>query len=77
MPRDDRDIMAMENANPYFHLKASMNSKFIPYILAINVGGMKITEATVKILMILFCSMLIKPKKVFCKYSNRSKLKLV
>ena len=35
--------------------------KFMPYMLATSVGGRNITEATEKILMMLFCSRLISP----------------
>ena len=49
----------------------------MPYTLAMRVGGINTTDATVNIFIILFCSMLINPRKVFCKYSRRSKLKSV
>ena len=39
----------------------------MPYILAISVGGKKITFTTVKILIILFCSILTRPRKVSCR----------
>lgn len=30
VPNEESIMMAMEKAKPYFHLKASMNSKFMP-----------------------------------------------
>jgi len=49
----------------------------MPYIDAIRVGGIKITVTTVKILITWFCSILTKPRKVFCKNSSLSKLNSV
>ena len=42
-----------------------------------SVGGSNTSESTVKILMMLFCSKLIRPKNVFCKNSSRSNMKFV
>ena len=55
----------MEPVN--FILKNGILVKFMPYMLAINVGGRKITFTTVKILIILFCSILTRPKNVSCR----------
>ena len=60
-------INPTENKYPYFQCSSGIKSKFIPYILAINVGGRNITLTTVNILMILFCSILTRPKKVSCR----------
>jgi hypothetical protein len=69
----DKTISKMANGYPKSQFNSGIILKFIPYKLAIKVGGIKTTEATVNIFMILFCSIFNKPKKVFCKYSNLSK----
>ena len=53
---------------------SGMNLKFMPYKLAIKVGGSKATLATEKILMILFWLMLMKPTVASIKkliFSNK------
>jgi hypothetical protein len=40
---------------PNLHSSSGSIRKFIPYILATKVGGIRITVTTVNILMILFC----------------------
>ena len=53
------------------------NLTFIPKKLAINVGGISISETRVNTFMILFWSRLMIPSTVFWRYSSLSKLKLV
>jgi hypothetical protein len=57
-------IKPIANGYPNFHPNSGIKSKFIPYMLAIRVGGRNTTFTTVKILIILFCSILTRPRKV-------------
>jgi len=66
----------MDDQKPKLVLVKGMSGIFCPKMLATNVGGMKITETMVKILMILFCSTLTKPMNISCMLFSRSKLNL-
>lgn len=64
---DAISMIPIESQNPYGLSAIGIILKFIPKILAIQVGGIKRTLTIVNILMILFCSMLTKPRNVSCK----------
>jgi len=52
---ENKNMMMIEAQNPKLVLVKGIFGMFCPKMLAISVGGMKITETMVKILMILFC----------------------
>ena len=51
---DDMHIRAIAKGYPKSHFSSGICIKFIPYMLAINVGGRKTTAAIENILMIAF-----------------------
>jgi len=77
MSPEKANISAIEIQNPLGLEVNGISGMFWPKMLAINVGGIKMTETMVKIFMILFCSTLTKPMKISCMLFNRSKLNFV